>query len=115
MTHPQDVPAPSPTGSEALTEHERRVLAFLDQRGLMHRRDVVWELASPDSKIGRARDTGSALGGGSSGNGEALIMGRWCRRLARNGLVYEVRDGFGFYRGHGITCCGRSALRENRL
>ena len=95
-----------------MTAHERRILAFLDQRGATHRKDIVWELSAPDSKIGRARDGGHALGGASSGNGEALIMGAWCRRLIREGLVREVRDAWGFYRGHKITFDGRAAIRE---
>ncbi len=95
-----------------LTRHEQRILAFLDQHGPTHRRDVVWELSSPDSKIGRARDAGSALGGGSSGNGEALIMGAWCRRLIGWGYVEATHDGRGFYCDHLATPKGRAALRQ---
>lgn len=94
-----------------LTDHERRVLAFLDQRGQAHRREIVWELSSPDSKIGRARDGLGAISGGSSSNGEALIMGAWCRRLIPAGFVRQVSDDRGFYRSHEATSAGRAALR----
>lgn len=97
---------------EALRPIERRVLTFLDQRGPTHRRLVVFELASPDSKIGRARDIGGLLGGGSSSNGEALIMGGWVKRLVKWGWVRSVTRSGGFYRHHEITSAGRVALRD---
>jgi hypothetical protein len=101
-----------PAGEAPLTEHELRILALLAEKGTLHRRDIVWELASPDSKIGRARETGSALGGGSSGNGEALIMGRWSKRLRKSRLIREVRDERGYYVGHALTDEGRLARRN---
>ncbi|MBB5764639.1 hypothetical protein ABEV34_28590 [Methylorubrum rhodesianum] len=94
-----------------LGHFERRVLSYLDQRGPSHRRNVVWDLASPESKIGRARDTGTAVGGGSSSNGEAMIMGAWCRRITSLGFVRPVTDARGFYRHHEITPEGRAVLR----
>lgn len=95
-----------------LTDHERRLLGFLDQRGPSHRTDLVHELASSDSKIGRAREGRYRLGGASSGHAEALIMGSWCRRLIRAGYIVSNTSGIGFYLNHSITRNGMEALRS---
>jgi hypothetical protein len=85
---------------------ERRVLAYLDQRGPTERRVAVCDLANPDSNAGRGFQGGS--------NGAApLIMGAWCRRLIEAGLVVEVRDAGWQYRAHKITPQGQILLRGN--
>jgi hypothetical protein len=90
--------------TDLLTGHERRILAFLDQRGPTHRWQVVASLASPDTKTGRGVANGS--------NGAApLIMASWCRRLIAAGYVVQRNEG-GFYRDHAITDAGRRKLRE---
>lgn len=87
---------------------ERRVLAYLDQRGPMHRETVVCDLASPESMIG-------VRGGRTRGSNGAtpLIMGAWCRRLVAAGYVRQVRsdDRFWSYQHHEITDAGRKRLR----
>lgn len=98
-----------------LTDHERRLLAFLDQLGPTHRCKVVWELAHPESRIGWARDHGRGLGGSGSNNAEPMIMANWCRRLIAAGYVREHDDREGFYRHHEITAAGRKFFREDRL
>ena len=96
-----------------LTDHERRILAYLDQHGPTRRERIVFDLAAPDSKIGRARDDGTALGGGSSGNAEAAIFGHWSRRLKEKALICAIYDNSGrHYRGHQITTAGRERLRQ---
>jgi DNA-binding MarR family transcriptional regulator len=93
-----------------LTSIEKRVLAYLDQRGPTHRERVVSDLASPESMIGRR-------GGRTRGSNGAtpLIMGAWCRRLIKAGFVRHVRsdDRFWGYMHHAITAAGRVALRES--
>ena len=91
--------------ARGLTAHERRILAYLDQRGPSHRTNVVCDLASPESRIGR-------MGGRHNGSNGAtpLIMGKWCKRLEAAGLVQHVRRG-GYYLNHSITDAGRAAIR----
>lgn len=85
---------------------ERRVLAYLDQRGgSANREAVVCDLANPDSNLGRGYVNGS-------NGGVPRIMGAWCHRLIKRGYVREVRDDAGSYRHHRITDSGRKALRE---
>ena len=86
---------------------EKRVLAYLDQRGgKANRYDLVPDLSDPDSRIGRGNLNGSNAG-------IPRIMGAWCRRLAKGGLVREVRRIDGYYGHHEITEAGRSALRSD--
>lgn len=98
---------------ETLTPIERRVLAYLDQRGPSHRERVVVDLASPESDIGRRRDQGWGAVRGSNG-GTPRIMGAWCRRLVKAGLVKHVRsdDQYWAYLHHEITDAGRARLRS---
>lgn len=95
-----------------LTNHERRILSYLEQHGPTRRDQIVRDLAHPDSKIGRCRDGVGHLGGGSSSNGEALIMGAWCKRLTAAELVRQVQRDDGYYRHHEITPAGRAAWRR---
>lgn len=92
---------------------ERRVLEYLDQRGPSHRERVVVDLASPDSQIGRRRDNRWGAVRGSNGN-TPRIMGAWCRRLVKDGLVRQVRsdDTWWVYRYHEVTEAGRKLLRS---
>ena len=89
-----------------LNPTERRVLAYLDQRGPTHRTNVVCDLASLKSRIG-------SRGGRHNGSNGAtpLIMGRWCARLIKEGLVRENRSSEGYYMSHEITAAGRRELR----
>lgn len=89
-----------------MTPIERRVLAYLDQHGPSHRTSVVGDLVSPDTKLGRGVFRGSNAG-------VPLIMGRWCAKLIKAGLVVVETHGGGFYRRHAITAAGRAALRED--
>lgn len=100
-----------------LTPIERRLLAYLDQRGATDRRQIVCDLASPASKAGRGIQRGS--------NGAApLIVGKWAKRLIKAGWVstrysdrYKDRRGRltgGFYQAHAITPAGKAALREQQ-
>jgi hypothetical protein len=89
-----------------MTKIERRVLAHLDQQGgAVHRRAVVESLADENSRIGRG-----VLNGSNSAI--PLIMGAWCKRLIRLGLVREARCPRGFYLAHAITNRGRKELRN---
>jgi hypothetical protein len=88
-----------------MTDHERRILAYLDQRGPTHRSRVVSELAREGTRI-------ASNGGRPNGsNGAApLIMASWCRRLIERGFVVQInRDHY--YSHHEITASGRAALR----
>lgn len=85
---------------------ERRVLAYLDQHGATHRLRVVQDLSPEDSRTNTRKQ-----GGGSNG-GVPLVMGAWCRRLQRDGLVRACSDQQGFYRHHEITPLGRQRLRR---
>lgn len=89
-----------------MTPIEKRVLAYLDQRGATHRANVVCDLASPDSRIGRN-------GGQHNGSNGAtpLIMGKWCKRLIAAQLVRVNRSRDGWYLSHEITDRGRAELR----
>lgn len=88
------------------TAIELRVLSYLDQRGPSHRANVVCDLASPESRIGR-------LGGRHNGSNGAtpLIMGKWCSRLRKAGLVGLSTTREGYYEHHYITATGKKALR----
>jgi hypothetical protein len=88
-----------------LTEIERRVLQYVEQRGgRANRQDAVLDLASPDAKIHRVIN--------STGGHLAMIFGRWTYRIRRAGLIREcTRDG-GWYSHHEITDAGRKAIRE---
>lgn len=90
---------------------ERRLLAYLDQRGPTHRREIVVDLAPDDSRIGWRRDRNANALRGSDG-GVSLLMGAWARRLIKRGWVQQVDDPQGWYRHHEITPAGRRALRE---
>lgn len=90
---------------------ERRLLAYLDQRGSSHRSEIVTDLASDDSKTGWRRERGHRHGGGSNG-GAPLLMGAWARRLIKLGWVEQINDKEGFYLHHAITARGRGALRR---
>lgn len=95
-----------------LTEHERRILSYLDQRGITRRDRLVLDLASPDSKIGRHRDEERRLSGGSSSNGEAMIAANWCKRLVAAALVRCVATRDGFHLGYEVTHSGRRTVRD---
>lgn len=85
---------------------ERRVLAYLDQRGgRAQRSEVVAMLSRPDSRHGR-----NILNGSNSA--EPLIMGAWCKRLIAERLVEIVTHRGGFYLAHQITTAGRAYLRN---
>lgn len=99
-----------------LTKIERRLLAYLDQKGAMERRQIVIDLAAPDTRAGKGLQNGS--------NGAApLIVGRWAKRLIEAGWVKINRSASytngrgkftgGFYQSHQITPEGRAALRES--
>lgn len=89
-----------------MTPIELRVLAYLDQHGPTHRSEVIAALASDQSRVARGIVNGS--------NGAApLIMGKWCARLIRQGLVLQVQRHDGFYLHHAITSEGRRALRSS--
>jgi hypothetical protein len=105
-----------------LTEHERRILAYLDQHGPTHRSRVIADLANPASKWGRGQ-----LSGRGSNNASPMIMANWCRRLTVAGLVkqrsraseFHNRRGehyktLHFYHHHEITDAGRRKLREEQ-
>jgi DNA-binding MarR family transcriptional regulator len=82
---------------------ERRVLAYLDQRGPTHRSRVVADLAPDDSRSAKHQN-------GSNG-ATPLIMGSWCRRLDKAGYVRARYDRDAFYVHHEITPKGSAALR----
>jgi hypothetical protein len=63
-----------------LTEHEVRILTYLEEHGPTHRAGVVCDLAAPDSRIGQGVRNGS-------NSAIPLIMGSWCKRLIKTGLV----------------------------
>lgn len=95
--------------ARGLTAHERRILGYLDQRGPSHRTNVVCDLASPDSRIGRMRGKHNGSNGATP-----LIMGKWCKRLIAEGLVKEVRAyATNYYQNHEITPTGRLAIRNH--
>lgn len=99
----------------AFTSIEKRVLAYLDQRGPTRREEVVIDLASEDSLIAARRKyskSGRGFVRGSNG-ATPLIMGKWCKRLEAEGLVRNVRDRDCHYRHHEITPAGRAALRAS--
>lgn len=79
---------------------EKRVLEYLDQHGPTHREKVVNDLS------------GRRFSRGSNGNCPRL-MGAWCRRLEKAGLVKHVRsdDTWWAYRHHTITDAGRRLIR----
>lgn len=104
------------TAAIELTDHERRVLAYLDQRGgSAHRANVVADLAQRDTTARYQRAIGPQAA--------ALIMGSWCKRLGRAGYVQvrhvpsrlSTRGGgtktLHFYDRHEITRAGTEALR----
>jgi hypothetical protein len=94
---------------KALTPIERRVLAYLDQRGPTHRSSMVVDLAAPNTKWGQAAQGKSA----PRGNGAVpFIAGKWCARLIRAGYVIAHYDRQGYYRHHEVTPEGRRKLRE---
>jgi hypothetical protein len=87
---------------------ERRVLAYLDQRGgRADRYDLVRDLVSPDSRIGKGIMNGSNAG-------VPRIMGSWCRRLSKSGYVVQCSRRDGFYSHHEITDAGRRYFRESQ-
>jgi hypothetical protein len=86
-----------------LTSIERRVLAYLDQRGPSHRANMAADLARDDSNTARCQN-------GSNG-AVPLIVGAWCRRLIPANLVTVRCDGEGYYRHHEITAAGAAAIR----
>lgn len=76
-----------------LTDHELRILRYLEQRGPSDRQKVVVDLADPDSAIGYRRDHPNHGGGLRGSNGGApLIMAAWCRRLVAERLVRTQRE-----------------------
>ena len=83
---------------------EQRVLAYLDQRGLMHRARMVADLASPESRIGRGIENGS-------NSFVPAIAARWCKRLVDAGLVRDSRNRDAFHLGYEVTHAGRKFLR----
>lgn len=90
----------------ALSNLERRILGYLDQRGgSADRRAIVCDLAPPDSIIGMGHVNGS-------GGHLAMLFGAWSRRLKRDGLIRERSQDNGFYDCHEITAAGRAALRS---
>lgn len=97
-----------------LRPFEIRLLVYLDQHGPSRRERIVWDLASPESKIGWHRERGKSLHSGGSSNGEALIMGAWAKRLIAMGFIRQVNSNNGgwFYLHHEVTQVGRQALRE---
>lgn len=101
-----------------LTEHEKRILSYLDQHGLMHRETMVCDLASENSRIA-SRATGFSGRRYVQGSNGAtpMIAANWCKRLVAEKLVVCRRDQQGFYMHHEITHAGRrhlrAALQEN--
>lgn len=96
------------------TDHELRLLRYLDQHGPTHRGKLVVDLASPDSVIAsRAKwsTTGQGYYRGSNG-ATPMIAARWCRRLIAWGFVREVRSSRYQYQHHAITAAGRQFIRQ---
>ena len=90
-----------------LTNIERRVLAYIDQRGgKAERQTIVCDLADPESRVGMGYVNGS-------GGHLAMIFGRWSKRLSQHGLIEAAHRSDGFYLHHAITPVGRNALRSN--
>lgn len=86
-----------------MTSHERRILSYLDQRGPTDRRAIVVDLAGDETKTARKRQV--------LRRAAPLIMGSWCRRLVKEGMVRVIIRG-GHYQCHRITEKGRAALRS---
>lgn len=92
-----------------LTDHERRILAYLDQHGATHRSKLAADLSDPSSNTARHQR-------GSNG-AVPLIVGRWCARLVRERLVQvnrtagSARKAGGWYDSHAITEEGQAVLR----
>lgn len=63
-----------------LTDHEWRVLRYLDQRGPTDRQVMVRDLSPPDSRIAR-------FGGGGSNGFMPALAANWTRRLVAEGFV----------------------------
>lgn len=88
-----------------LTPIERRVLAYLDQKGATHRSYMAGDLSKDDSRTARHQN-------GTNG-AVPLIVGKWCRRLKQRGLVRENREyGTDAYISHEITASGKEMLRS---
>jgi hypothetical protein len=90
-----------------MTDHERRILAYLDQRGRSHRGQIVRDLASPESRIGSGKWPMARWNAAC-----ALIFGAWSKRLAKEGLIEMRFHSRGFYECHAITPAGRRAIRS---
>lgn len=98
---------------EDLTEHEKRILRYLDQRGPTHRETMVVDLASETSRIGsRTGPSGKRYVCGSNG-ATPMIAANWCKRLSAAGLVYRRNARDGFYRHHEITRAGQVLIRTS--
>ncbi len=81
---------------------EKRILGYLDQRGETHRENIVCDLASPTSRIGRGILKGS-------NSGIPRLMGAWAKRLIEKRLITRTKRW-----GHfAITSAGRRALRDS--
>lgn len=93
------------------TEHEKRLLRYLDQRGPTHREAMVVDLSSEESRIARrAGPSGRRYVQGSNG-ATPMIAANWCKRLVAAGFVYRRNDREGFYQHHEITHTGRKFIR----
>jgi DNA-binding MarR family transcriptional regulator len=82
-----------------LTNLEKRVLAYLEQRGPTYRRIGAHDLANLRNK-------------GYSAQALSRMAGKITFNLRKAGLVRDVRSDFGFHKHYEITDAGRKALRE---
>lgn len=100
-----------------LTDHELRILRYLDQRGATDRATMVPDLAGDETRLGRN-------GGRHNGSNGAipLIAAAWCRRLIAERLVQTKPERIAwtsrgreisYYRRavYEITADGRQLLR----
>lgn len=93
-----------------LTEHEKRILRYLDQRGLTHRETMVVDLASENSRIASRARNGRRYVCGSNG-ATPMIAYNWTKRLVKVGFVVDHRDRRHFHHGYAITRTGQQLIR----
>lgn len=89
-----------------MNQIERRILAYLDQHGgSANRMDIVCDLSSPDSRIGRGILNGSNAG-------VPRLFGAWAKRLLKEDLIRRPSERrTGLRSVFEITDTGRKALR----
>ena len=92
-----------------LTPLERRVLAYLDQKGPTHRANMVTDLVSDESRT--AYRNRKRYGSGGSNGAVPLIAGKWTKRLLTHGFLRDVRCRDFIHRAFEVTPAGRAALR----